>query len=92
MDVAAGAGDVEALVEALVEEAIVDVLEPALGVGTAGSASKVTWAVNAGLPPSQPAPPLALGPAESDWVELCSDTSLTPSIRRRRWSISATSA
>lgn len=42
--VAAGVAGVEAFVdvEALAEEAIVDVLAPELAVGTAGSASKVT--------------------------------------------------
>lgn len=56
-----------------------------------GRASKVICALNETLPPSQ-LPPLPPAPLEPDLVALCSDTSLTPSIRRRRLSISATSA
>src|SRR6185437_110037 len=57
-----------------------------------GSGAKVTWMVNAGSPapqlPEPPAPPA--GDAPDDAVELWSVTSLTPSIRRRRVSVSAT--
>src|SRR5690242_6751089 len=42
-------------------------------------------------PPLEAADPLEALPAVDAFVELCSSTSVTPSISRRRWSVSATS-
>ena len=86
MAVAAGAADVPAL--ALVgSETVLVAVETAEALG---SGSKLTCALKDASWPEQPPatalPPLLALPA----VELCSVTSLTPSIRRRRWSVSAT--
>lgn len=55
-----------------------------------GSGWKATWIVNAGPPEQVPLP--ALVPMLAAFVELSRVTSLTPSIRRRRPSVSATVA
>jgi hypothetical protein len=57
------------------------VLAPEVEVGAAGIGSKVTWALKDGPPGGQP--PLAALAAllPTAFVELCSVTSLTPSIR-----------
>jgi len=78
---------------AVTETVVVVETEPVAGM--VGSASNVTCTLKATsqLPaplPLEPAlPPPAVEPA---LVELCRVTSLTPSIRRRRSSVSATAA
>ena len=69
--------------------AVVAVEPPA---GAVGSGLKVIVMANVGSEPGHE-PPLALPPdvAPAGLVELCSVTSLTPSIRRRRASVWATS-
>ncbi len=70
----------------------VDVVLGELVADAVGSGSKVTCIANTG-PVQEPLP--LLPPPEpllGVWVELCSVTSLTPSIRRRRVSVSATIA
>jgi hypothetical protein len=59
-------------------------------VGATGSGSKVTLAVKTGTPGGHPVPELAAPPPPAGLVELWRVTWLTPSISRRRSSVSAT--
>src|SRR4029077_8241950 len=70
--------------------------EPELEAGGVGSAAKETVTAKggsfSGQPPLPPLPPPAAPPREVDFVELCRETWPTPSIRRRRCRVCATSA
>jgi hypothetical protein len=76
------------VVDGPVEEANAGEAEVRVLAAGVGSGSKVTCTVNEGATTGHP--PLALPPEDVPLVELCNVTSLTPSIRRRRSSISAT--